>query len=246
MRRNEPLEKKHHVFFQQVQESTNKQHQFDRDHHQRIRYETLRKEHEGLKKKSTKIIDDLERKLSSITEQVEQMQKLSQEKFLDQQKKIQHLEKDSQENKRLKQLFVDPFLSSISPSISSRYEQLKQLSIESKLTQENNKKKLVGEYEEFIEKLEREFSQKITDYEKRMEILIEKTHEQWKSIEDDLEIRNSKQSAIIADQQKLIDTFKDEQIKAKFLYEQITREKNEIKQVQRTPSIHSPYLSFSL
>lgn len=96
------------------------------------------------------------------------------------------------------------------------------------------------EYEQFIEKLEREFSQKIADYEKRMEILIDKTHEQWKSIEDDLEIRNSKQSAIITDQQKLIDTFKDEQIKAKFLYEQTTREKNEIKQVPQTLAIHSP------
>lgn len=97
-----------------MQESSNKHQQIDHDHQQRVRYDTLRKEHEILKKKSTKIIDDLERKLSSIMEQVEQMQKLSQEKLLDQQKKIQHLEKDSQENKRMKQLFV--YLPSLSRS----------------------------------------------------------------------------------------------------------------------------------
>lgn len=123
---------------------------------------------------------------------------------------------------------------------------MKQFSIESKLTQDNNKKKLVEEYEQFIEKLEREFSQKITDYEQRMETLIDKTHEQWKSIETDLEIRNSKQSAIITDQQKLIDIFKDEQTKAKNLSEQTTREKNEMKEVQTNNSSFIPPIFFSL
>lgn len=144
-----------------------------------------------------------------MTEQVEQMQKLFQEKLTNQQKKLQYFEKESQENQRLKQL----------------YEQAKH-------TQETNKKKLVEEYEKFIEKLEHEFSQKILDYEKRMETLISKTHEQWKGIEDDLELRNSKQSAIITDQQKVIDNLKEEQTRLKSLQEQTLREKNQIKEVR--------------
>lgn len=64
-----------------------------------------------------------------------------------------------------------------------------------------------------------------------MESLISKTHEQWKGIENDLEIRNSKQSTIINDQQKVIENFQDEQTKWKALHEQTLREKNQLKEV---------------
>ena len=67
----------------------------------------MRKEHATLKSKSSRIIDELEKRFSMMTEQVEQMQKLFQEQLTNQQKKIQFFEKESQEHQRLKQLFVD-------------------------------------------------------------------------------------------------------------------------------------------
>jgi len=59
---------------------------------------------------------------------------------------------------------------------------------------------------------------------------------------DDFEARNSKQQSIINDQQKLIETLKDEQNKAKLFHdqqcailnEQSSCEKNEIKEVGKT------------
>jgi hypothetical protein len=57
---------------------------------------------------------------------------------------------------------------------------------------------------------------------------------------DDFEVRISKQQSIINDQQRLIETLKDEQNKSKLLHdqqcailnEQSSREKNEIKEVR--------------
>lgn len=101
-----PLEKQISCSIQ-VQELSNKQHHFDG--HQRVEheYKSLRKEHATLKSKSSRIIDELEKRFSMMTEQVEQMQKLFQEQLTNQQKKIQFFEKESQEHQRLKQLFVD-------------------------------------------------------------------------------------------------------------------------------------------
>ncbi len=44
-------------------------------------------------------------------------------------------------------------------------------------------KQLRAEYEQFIRQLEKQFSQKTDEYEKRIEIIIAKTHEQFKSME---------------------------------------------------------------
>lgn len=42
---------------------------------------------------------------------------------------------------------------------------------------------MINEYEQFIRKLEKQYTQKTNEYEKRIEILIAKTHEQLKSME---------------------------------------------------------------
>ncbi|CAF0859336.1 unnamed protein product [Rotaria sordida] len=116
-------------------------------------------------------------------------------------------------------------------------QQIDKLSVDKKLVHENEKQKLINEYEQFIRKIEKQHNQKTDEYEKRIEILISKTHEQLKSIEDEFSERNSKQQSIINDQQKMIQVLKDEQNKTKASYEkqsfalneQCLREKNEIK-----------------
>lgn len=116
-------------------------------------------------------------------------------------------------------------------------QQMSKLSTEIKTIHEKDKQKLVTEYEQFIRKLEKQYSQKTIEYEKRIEMLVSKTHEQLKSMESEFENRNSKQQSIINDQQKMIDTLKDEQSQMKDYYEkqclnlseQSLQEKNEIK-----------------
>ncbi len=87
--------------FSQVQELTNKQRHIDRDHTSsiqryeneiksvRLRYDSnadlLRKENDILKSKSTKTIDDLESKLSTITEKLGDIQRLFDDKLKQQQ-----------------------------------------------------------------------------------------------------------------------------------------------------------------
>ncbi|CAF1248870.1 unnamed protein product [Rotaria sordida] len=96
---------------------------------------------------------------------------------------------------------------------------------------------IINEYEQFIQKFEKNHIQKTDEYEKRIEILISKTHEQLKSMEDAFEIRHTNQQLIIDDQQKIIQAYKDEENQVKILYEkqcrilseQSLREKNEIK-----------------
>lgn len=114
---------------------------------------------------------------------------------------------------------------------------------------------MINEYEQFIRKIEKQYGQKTDEYEKRIEMLLAKTHEQLKSIEgllietqqafsfflaDEFEERNTKQQSIIGDQQKMIQVLKDEQTKAKAFFdkqastlnEQCLREKSEIKAVR--------------
>ncbi|CAF5060436.1 unnamed protein product, partial [Rotaria magnacalcarata] len=107
---------------------------------------------------------------------------------------------------------------------------------------------LVNHYEQYIRKLETNCENTNNEYEKRIEKVISKAHEQVKSMEDEYEARFANQQAIINDQQKTIQSFKDEENRAKTVFEkqckilneQSLREKNEIKAVRR--NIQSDFL----
>ncbi|CAF4656348.1 unnamed protein product [Rotaria sp. Silwood1] len=121
--------------------------------------------------------------------------------------------------------------------IKNDLQKFNQLSVETKRTHEIEKQQIINEYEQFIQKLEKNYTYKADEYEKRIEVLISKTHEQLKSMEDEFEVRHANQQLIISDQQKIIQAYKDEENQTKILYEkhckvlseQSIREKNEIK-----------------
>ncbi|UJR09137.1 hypothetical protein I4U23_013383 [Adineta vaga] len=118
-------------------------------------------------------------------------------------------------------------------------QDMSKLSGEVKVKYENEKQKIINEYDEFIRKLEKQFSQRADEYENRIESLISTTNKQLKSIEDEFEVRNDKQESMINEQQKLIAKLEDEKIHSKILHEKQTkifneqhlREKNEMKSV---------------
>ncbi|CAF2987417.1 unnamed protein product [Rotaria sp. Silwood2] len=325
----------------QIQELTNKQRHIDRDHADKIqRYENelksvhlrcessidfLHKENDILKSKSTKTIDDLENKLSKITEHFHNVEKSFEQKLNEQQiiyhnnikqyendyeKRLQILKQElkEQNNKSLlsiqhnqqiqnelrqqkhqikidlenqiqeinnktrenEQILINKLKHEYEQAnqqdqeklrenfnkeideIKRKYEQIierkdekikndlqkfNQLSVETKHTHEIEKQQIINEYEQFIQKLENNYTQKADEYEKRIEVLISKTHEQLKTMEDEFEVRHGNQQLIISDQHKIIQAYKDEEHHAKIVYEkqckmlseQSIREKNEIK-----------------
>ncbi|CAF4888509.1 unnamed protein product, partial [Rotaria sp. Silwood1] len=324
-----------------VQELTNKQRHIDRDHTDKIqRYENelksvhlrcessidyLRKENDILKSKSTKTIDDLEKKLSNIKEQFHHVeksfeQKLNEQRIIyhnnikqyedDYEKRLQLLKQElkeqnnkfllsvqhnehiqnelrqqkhqtkidfenqiqemnektreneqilinklkreydqanQQDQEKLRETFnkeIEQIKRQYEQIIEKKEEKIKndlqkfnQLSVETKRTHEIEKQQIINEYEQFIQKLEKNYTYKADEYEKRIEVLISKTHEQLKSMEDEFEVRHANQQLIISDQQKIIQAYKDEENQTKILYEkhckvlseQSIREKNEIK-----------------
>ncbi|CAF4356581.1 unnamed protein product, partial [Rotaria sp. Silwood2] len=323
-----------------IQELTNKQRHIDRDHADKIqRYENelksvhlrcessidfLHKENDILKNKSTKTIDDLENKLSKITEHFHNVEKSFEQKLNEQQiiyhnnikqyendyeKRLQILKQElkEQNNKSLlsiqhnqqiqnelrqqkhqikidlenqakinnktrenEQILINKLKHEYEQAnqqdqeklrenfnkeideIKRKYEQIierkdekikndlqkfNQLSVETKHTHEIEKQQIINEYEQFIQKLENNYTQKADEYEKRIEVLISKTHEQLKTMEDEFEVRHGNQQLIISDQHKIIQAYKDEEHHAKIVYEkqckmlseQSIREKNEIK-----------------
>ncbi|CAF1283970.1 unnamed protein product [Adineta steineri] len=312
----------------QVQDLINKQRHIDRDHVDknqryenelksvRVRCESsidlLKKENDIIKTKSTKTIDDLEKKLLTITEQFHTIEKLYEKKFREQQEiyqrnlkqceneyenKIQLLKEEnheqlenelkrqkdqiqinlenhiqeihdkSQENeqhlikkfkieyeqllKQNEELLRENFNKEID-EIKRKYEHnlerkdekmknelqdINKLSVEIKLKHENEKQQLINEYDEFIRKLEKQNAQKTDENEKRIEIIVSKTQEQLRTIENEFEIRHEKQQSIINDQQKIIEKIEGEKNHAKILYdkqnrilnEQYSYEKNDMK-----------------
>ncbi|CAF1588742.1 unnamed protein product, partial [Didymodactylos carnosus] len=62
-------------------------------------------------------------------------------------------------------------------------KQQEKVSNEKRLIYENEKQQIINDYEKFIKKIEKQYEFKNDEYEKRIELLIAKTHEQLKSIE---------------------------------------------------------------
>ncbi|CAF1101885.1 unnamed protein product [Rotaria sordida] len=207
----------------QIQELTNKQRHVDRDHADKIqRYENelksvhlrcetnidfLRKENDVLKSKSTKTIDDLEKKLLKITEQYQNMEKIFEQKLNEQQiiyhNNIKQYENDNEKKfLKLKQELQEQnnnYILSIQ-HYEQKENELRQhkhqikIDVENQIQEMNNKiyeneqiliNKLKHEYDQTNqqdqEKLRENFNKDIEEIKHHYEQIIEKKEEKIKN-----------------------------------------------------------------
>ncbi|CAF1122041.1 unnamed protein product [Rotaria sordida] len=207
----------------QIQELTNKQRHIDRDHADKIqRYENelksvhlrcetnidfLRKENDVLKSKSTKTIDDLEKKLLKITEQYQNMEKIFEQKLNEQQiiyhNNIKQYENDNEKKfLKLKQELQEQnnnYILSIQ-HYEQKENELRQhkhqikIDVENQIQEMNNKiyeneqiliNKLKHEYDQTHqqdqEKLRENFNKDIEEIKHHYEQIIEKKEEKIKN-----------------------------------------------------------------
>ncbi|CAF2187808.1 unnamed protein product [Rotaria magnacalcarata] len=201
--------------------------------------EQIQNELRQLKHKITIDLENQIQEMNDRTHETEQMlmNKLKfeyeQANHRDQEKLREKFNKEIQDIKRKYEQIVEKN----EETVNNDLKKLDQASVDTKRTHEIEKQQLVNHYEQYIRKLETNCENTNNEYEKRIEKVISKAHEQVKSMEDEYEARFANQQAIINDQQKTIQSFKDEENRAKTVFEkqckilneQSLREKNEIK-----------------
>ncbi|CAF4801640.1 unnamed protein product, partial [Rotaria socialis] len=189
-----------------------------------------------------KITIDLENQIQEMNDRTRETEQMLMNKLKfeyeqanqrDQEKLREKFNKEIQDIKRKYEQIVEKN----EETMKNDFKIIDQASVDTKRTHEIEKQQLVNHYEQYIRKLETKCENISDEYEKRIEQVISKTHEQVKSMEDEYEARFANQQAVINDQQKIIQAFKDEENRAKTVFEkqckilsdQSLREKNEIK-----------------